>query len=248
MPLVETESLVLKTYNLAEADRIVLFLTQEHGLVRGVAKGAKRLKSKFGSGLEPYSVVKLSYFQKDAVELVSIQQVELLHSYFSFAAQPEVLQTFAYLSDLLTAITPPNDPNADLYRMVKACLEASAELPNQLERAALYFEIWLLRLGGYLPDWSRCSLCKRTLATGEKAALQANYQAACSDCRKVQSGTVVSGPMRDLLALAQRQAPIGFLRSDTNDLDEIGQTAEILRRIFSTAIGRDLVTGKSLVW
>ena len=56
MSLLETEGLVLKTYNLAEADRIVVFLTHGHGLVRGVAKGAKRLKSKFGSSLEPYTV------------------------------------------------------------------------------------------------------------------------------------------------------------------------------------------------
>ena len=57
MSLIETESLVIKSYNLAEADRIVVFLTREHGMVRGVAKGAKRLKSKFGSSLEPFSVV-----------------------------------------------------------------------------------------------------------------------------------------------------------------------------------------------
>src|SRR5258708_24704576 len=122
MPLIETESLVLKTYNLAEADRIVLFLTHEHGLVRGVAKGAKRLKSKFGSGLEPYSVVKLTYFQKDTVELVSIQNTELLRSHFGLVTEPRFLQKFAYLGDILVAITPPHDPNEDLYRMVKACL------------------------------------------------------------------------------------------------------------------------------
>ena len=65
MSLVESESLVIKSYNLAEADRIVVFLTREHGMIRGVAKGVKRLKSRFGSSLEPYSIVNLEYFQKD---------------------------------------------------------------------------------------------------------------------------------------------------------------------------------------
>jgi DNA repair protein RecO (recombination protein O) len=60
MPLVETESLILKSYSLAEADKIVVFLTQDQGLVRGVAKGAKRLKSRFGGALEPFSIVDLS--------------------------------------------------------------------------------------------------------------------------------------------------------------------------------------------
>src|SRR3954454_12809341 len=100
MPLVETDSLVLKSYNLAEADRIVVFLTHDHGVVRGVAKGSKRLKSKFGSGLEPFSEIHLTYFQKDSQELVSLQRVELIRSNFTAASRPEFLQKFAYLADL----------------------------------------------------------------------------------------------------------------------------------------------------
>ncbi len=75
MGLVETEGLVLKSYSLAEADKIVVLLTQNEGLVRGVAKGAKRLKSRFGGGLEPFSVVQISYFQKEERELVSLCQI-----------------------------------------------------------------------------------------------------------------------------------------------------------------------------
>ena len=78
MSVVESESIVLKSYNLAEADRIVVFLTHEHGIVRGVAKGAKRLKSRFGGGLEPFSIVRLAYFQKEALELVAIHSLELI--------------------------------------------------------------------------------------------------------------------------------------------------------------------------
>ena len=62
MPIYESESLVLKSHNLAEADRIVVFFTKVHGVVRGVAKGAKRLNSRFGSLLEPFTIVNLEYF------------------------------------------------------------------------------------------------------------------------------------------------------------------------------------------
>src|SRR3954454_24446134 len=101
MPLVETDSLVLKSYNLAEADRIVVLLTHDHGIVRGVAKGAKRLKSRFGSSLEPFTEVRASYFQKDNVELVSLQSADLVRSNFFFASDPEFLERFVFLSDLL---------------------------------------------------------------------------------------------------------------------------------------------------
>jgi len=244
MSLVETEGLVLKTYNLAEADRIVLFLTHEHGLVRGVAKGAKRLKSKFGSSLEPYSVVKLTYFQKDAVELVSIQQAELLQSYFAFASEPGFQNRFAYLTDLLTAIVPPNDPNEDLYRMVKACVGASAEVPGSLDRIGLYFEVWLLRLGGYLPDWSRCGYCRRSFETHESARLQMNFQLQCSDCKKARTSTVVRSAVREMFASVQKLSPHAFAESTSNNVTEINELSEILRRIFATAIGRDVMVNK----
>src|SRR5688572_12649070 len=105
MPLIESESLVLKSYSLAEADKIVVLLTRDHGIVRGVAKGAKRLKSRFGSGLEPFSVVTAAYFQKETAELVSIQRIDLVASSFAAAGDPEFLSKFAYLTELLIAFS-----------------------------------------------------------------------------------------------------------------------------------------------
>src|SRR5688500_1642983 len=132
MPVVETESLVLKSYNLAEADRIVVFLTHDHGVVRGVAKGAKRLKSRFGSGLEPFSVVRLTYFHKEVHELVSVQKVELVQSNFTAAGNPDFLQKFSYRTELLISLSPPHDPDETLYRMVRACIDAASLDPTRL--------------------------------------------------------------------------------------------------------------------
>ena len=239
MALIETESLVLKTYNLAEADRIILFLTSDHGLVRGVAKGAKRLKSKFGSGLEPFSIVRLTYFQKDSVELVSIQSVELLRSYFGMSTEPRFFHKFAYLGDILTALTPPDDPNHDLYRMVKACLDASAESSDRLESIGMYFELWLLRLCGYLPNWSSCEKCGRVLPSGEIALLQANFQLVCEQCKRVKGGSVVGGNMREAFTAALRQSPNHFAQSEYGDMT-VNEVSQILRRILSQAIGREI--------
>jgi len=244
MSLLETEGLVLKTYNLAEADRIVVFLTHGHGLVRGVAKGAKRLKSKFGSSLEPYTVVKLAYIQKEGVELVSIQHVELVQSYFAFASEAGFQHRFAYLMDLLTAIIAPNDPSDDLYRMVKACFNAAAETPDSLDRVGLYFEVWLLRLGGYLPDWNRCEHCRRLFDSNEVACLQVNFQLQCLSCTKARTSSVVSPAARDLLGSIQKLSPLRFAQSASNIQNEIHDLSPILRRIFATATGRDVMVGR----
>ena len=59
---VDSEAIVLRTYDLAEADKIVVCLTREAGVVRAVARGARRLKSRFGGGLEPFTLIRLSYY------------------------------------------------------------------------------------------------------------------------------------------------------------------------------------------
>jgi len=61
MKLVTTDAIVLRSYNLAEADRIVVCLTRSVGLVRAVAKGARRMKSRFGAALEPFTLIRLSF-------------------------------------------------------------------------------------------------------------------------------------------------------------------------------------------
>ena len=244
MPLFETESLVLKSYNLAEADRIVVFFTRDHGIVRGVAKGARRLKSKFGSSLELFSRVQLEFFQKEERELVSIQQVELLRSSFDLASSPEFLQTFSYLADLLTAVVPPHDPNEKLYRMLNACIEA-ANAGASLASIRFYFELWLLKLGGYLPNWTACDICKRELDDEETVDVQADFHLICSNCRRSRNRQVLTGSHRDIFAAAQRLGPVEFSALVKERSGEVAEMSGIFKRIISNVIGREVASEKS---
>ncbi len=245
MPLFETESLVLKSYNLAEADRIVVFFTRHHGIVRGVAKGAKRLKSRFGSTLEPFSTVSLEYFQKEDRELVSIRHVDLIDSRFEEASEPEILQTFSYLSDLLISFVPPDDPNETLYRMVKACIDSGSRSTSDLATLRLYFELWLLRLGGYLPDWSRCNACKRSFAANEPADVQADFHLLCGECRKSHGAQAISGIHRDTFHGALKLSPRDFTAFASDKPGVVADISRILKRIISNIIGREVVSEKT---
>ena len=247
MPLVETEGLVLKSYNLAEADRIVIFLTRDHGVVRGVAKGVKRPKSRFGSGLEIFSIVKLTYFQKDVLELVSIREAELQKSFFEVASDPEFLQKFSYLSDLLISFAPPHDPNETLYRMVRACLDTAQSDSGSLAAIGLYFELWLLRLGGYLPNWSRCDECRRSFAENEPANLQINFHLLCKNCARTRSDFGITGQHRDLFQSALKLSPEQFAAGCFGREETVVELSRVLRRIISQIVGREITGEKSLV-
>lgn len=246
MPIFETESIVLKSFNLSEADRIVVFLTRDHGIVRGVAKGAKRLKSRFGSTLEPFSTVDLSYFQKEDRELVSIQHVELINSYFESASEPAFLQTFSYIAELLIAFVPPHDPNETLYRMVRACIEAGGQNSSDLAAVGLYFEVWLLRLGGVLPDWSHCRECGLEFSELETSSLQSTFAVMCSACQKTAGRTVVAPLHRQIFARVQKLPPAAFVDFAGLYPDDVVEISAIMKRIAAHVIGREVVGEKSL--
>lgn len=240
MPLYETESIVLKSYNLAESDRIVVLLTREQGVVRGVAKGAKRLKSRFGSGLEPFSVVQASYFQKDNTELVSIQKTDLVQSNFAAASSPEFLQKFSYLGELLITFSPPHDPNEKLYRMVKACIDTASTSEGSLLSIGTYFELWLLRLAGYLPDWTKCNNCRRAFDETETANLQANFHLMCETCRRGPATQPVDNETRSIASSARKLAPNDFAKWSADKNENLEKISVILKRIISTSIGREV--------
>lgn len=245
MGLVDTEGIILKTYSLAEADKIVVLLTQTEGLVRGVAKGAKRLKSRFGGGLEPFSIINISYFQKEERELVSIGQIELVKSFFDAAGNPKFLQKFSYLAELLLEFAPPHDPNERLYRMAKVCLDTAAETPESLDSIGLYFELWILKLGGYLPDWNKCDNCGKQLGNAS-AGLQINFQLVCQQCQSSRNNLIITPEQRRLFADAQKISPTKFAESAKNQSENLRDVSAILRRLISNILGRKTVEEKIL--
>lgn len=242
MSLFETEALILRSYNLSEADKIVLLLTEEHGLVRGVAKGAKRLKSQFGGSLEPFTIVKASIYQKETSELASIRHLELIRSYFGSASNPEFLHQFSYLVEMLIEFAPPNDPNERLYRMTKVCLESASENAGSLEIVGLYFEIWLLKLCGFLPDWSHCEVCRTEFSRDGRSTLQMNFNLRCDKCKQSRADGTLTGQDREIMLSAQRMGPAKFIRTVENAASK--NVSVILRRMIAHVLGREFANGK----
>src|SRR4026207_694829 len=167
MAVFETEALILRTYNLAEADKIVVCLTRSAGLIRGVAKGCRKLKNRFGAALEPFTLINLTYYEKEHQELVSFSQVEILKSRFNLSSNESVLTGFSYMGDLLIDFSPPHQANDNLYRMALACFEAVAENPDDLDAVLRYFEVWLLKLEGFMPDLRMCVNCHNPFGADE---------------------------------------------------------------------------------
>ena len=155
MPLYTADALILRTYKLGEADRIVVFLTADRGKRRGVARGARRPRSAFSGALEPMTRGRVAYLERERRELVRLRYVEPVCSPLA-SSSAEALAHVGYFAELIDEWAPEADPNDKLFRLGAAVVESvAAGVP--VERLARYFEFWLLRLQGVYPPIAACS-------------------------------------------------------------------------------------------
>jgi DNA repair protein RecO (recombination protein O) len=167
VPLYTADALILRTYKLGEADRIVVFLTRDRGKKRGVAKGARRARSRFLGALEPLTEARVAYFEKERRELVGLNFAEPIRSPLSHTPEEGSLGYVGYFAELLDEWAQEADADERLYRLGASMLGAlGAGAP--VEPLARYFEYWLLRLQGVYPE------ARGTLSSGAMAFLAAS--------------------------------------------------------------------------
>ena len=236
MALVETDALILRTYNLAEADKIVVSLSRSTGLIRGVAKGCRKLRNRFGASLEPFTLVRLTYYEKENRELVSIRQTEILKSHFNLSSDAAVVNGLAYLGDLLIEFSPPHQANDLLFRMATACFDAISESPADLQSVLRYFEVWILKIEGFMPDLKRCAECHRAFAGEEAIFMAADLSLRCRSCSDGRGGTV-SKLLHAQLRTTEKLSPAKFAQ-DSRDVPS--KTKRELAEFTHQMIGRVL--------
>ena len=204
MPLYTADALILRTYKLGEADRIVVFLTGDRGKRRGVAKGASRPKSKFLGGLEPLTLARVAYFESEHRNLVRLRYIEPVCSPL-VSPNAEALTYVGYFAELIDEWALEADPNAALFRLGSSVVESIvADVP--LGRLARYFEYWLLRLEGVYPPIAVCSKCGSEL-TGGALVVPATGTFACQRCDLPDHGIELSAAALAFLHTARTIPP-----------------------------------------
>lgn len=240
MGLFETQAIILQTFKLADADKIVVCMTESAGLLRGVARGARRLKSRFGAGLEPFTVVRLSYFERESRELVSIREAEIVKSYFGAARDAEVVRALGYLAELVREFAPPHQSDEKLFRMLRASIDAAAVNADLLHPITVYAELWALKLTGLLADARECAGCGgRPSELGGGAYISAEGVVRCRACR--QNGWQAIDPdVHEMLQAMRAQGPEAWARACLKVSPEGRQALSTLsRRLVLRALERE---------
>jgi DNA repair protein RecO (recombination protein O) len=153
-----TPAIVLRAWPFGESDKIVSFLTESHGKIRGIAKGAKRSRKRFANSLEPFAVVNLRFLDRSA-GLVFIQACELLQVFKRLTTSLDKIAHASYFMELADVLSGERDENRALFVHLRDGLGfIDANEPSEL--AIAYFELKLLGLSGYQPMLEQCRRCQ----------------------------------------------------------------------------------------
>ena len=161
MALKQSEAIVLRTYPLREADLLVTLFTRAEGKVKGVARAAKKSRRRFGGALEPLTCVRVYYEDRERQELARLDSCDILESPLSSEMDYPRVVALEHVAEALDELLPDREANDALYRLAVSVL-------RQLRTASIwmpltYFQLWLVRLVGFLPEIGVCSHCGQSL-------------------------------------------------------------------------------------
>ena len=237
MPLHTADALILRTYKLGEADRIVVFLTADRGKRRGVAKGARRLRSRFSGGLEPFTCARVAYVERENRDLVRLTYVEPVLSPL-VSTSVDVLGYTGYFAELVDEWALEGDPSERLFRLGTSVSAAVvADVP--VERIARYFEYWLLRLQGVYPSVVACHRCGADLK--DRGAVISSHHGVfvCWECQPVETGPDLSPRALKFLRTAATVPP-ERLGEVTLTADAARELAAVHRLLIATHLEKEL--------
>jgi len=190
MSLYRDTGVVLRTYRLGEADRIVVLMTAQHGKVRAVAKGVRKAKSRFGGRLEPISHASLLLYEGRQLDVIS--QAESIDHFRAIRDDLDRLTRAMALLEVVDQVAQEREPDVRLYQMLVGALRALAAHAAPLLVPAFYWKV--LANEGVRPELDSCLSCGSAevlvaFDVGEGGAL-------CRTCRR---GTAVSSEALVLL-------------------------------------------------
>ncbi len=231
--IVKTDAVVLKSMKFRGTSKIVTFYTRRYGKLKGVAKGAREMKSKFGAALEPMTRVGLVLYKKETRDLHLISQCDILRSYKRIHTDIERMAVTLSVLELVNQLAHQEEENPLLYSLVLETMDA-IEMSEGYPLNILYaFELRVCSLFGFGPSWDRCVRCGRASddLTGGNVVLQLIKGAMfCPTCGEEQPAM----EYERLLRKRQGSASPANVAKRLGNLRIPLRTHQILRRL-STA-------------
>lgn len=238
MPLKQSEAIVLRTYPFRESDLLVTLFTRLEGKVRGVARAAKKSRRRFGGALELLTYVKATYEDRERQELARLDACEVIESPLSSGVSYPRVVALGHVAELLDELSADREANDAVFRLALSVIRQLQG--EEFSIPVTYFELWMARLTGYLPDISECLACGRVL-NGSRAYFHALADGLMCPEHKRLASSELSAPSRQLAARMLR-VPLSAMSSSQAATHSATDLRKFLLETLERHIEKKLVT------
>jgi DNA repair protein RecO (recombination protein O) len=242
MALKESEAIVLRSYPLRESDLLVTFFTRAEGKVKGVAKAAKKSRKRFGGSLELVTTVRVFWEDRERQELARIDSCEVLDSPLMDALDYRRLAALGHVAELLDELLPDREANDAIFRLTVSVLRNLKG--DAIWMPVTYFELWMARLVGFLPELGECVVCGSAL-NGSRAFYHALADGLMCVTDKRLASSELSVESRGL-AVEMFRTPVDAMVGEAWPRKRAADLRKMIVQLLERHLDKKLVTARVL--
>ena len=156
----QTNAINIKSYNLSDNDKIIVMYSKDYGIIRAVAKGVKKPKSKLGGRMD--LLVNNSLLLAKGKNLDIISQAEVLNGFSKIRTDISKISYASYCAELINVFGIEDDVNCEkIYSLLTESLSNinDASSKNDILSQVIYFQTELMKIIGYEVALNACAAC-----------------------------------------------------------------------------------------
>ncbi len=156
----KVSGIILKRVNFGESDKIITLFTKNEGKIKVIAKGARKMKSKFCGHIEMMNKSQFILHRGKTFKIAT--EVSLIENYLGHSTNLGNLKNLYFMTEVIEKTLPENHPAPELYDLYETCL-SNYKIRGEDELIKLYFVSQYLRISGQFPHIRRCVKCNAEL-------------------------------------------------------------------------------------
>lgn len=201
-----TDAINLKSYNLSEADKIIVMYSKDKGLIRGVAKGVKKPKSKLGARMDMFVANKLMLYKGKSLDRIC--QADVLNTFNKTRRDMDKIFYSMYISEIVNNFGVEDDPcSEEIYELLYKSLNkiSEAQTKEEILISAIKFQLKMMQISGFGIELNSCLCCREEIGEENMYFSSRMGGVVCEECNNdLHVNTLMHHKIRDFLnALVQ---------------------------------------------
>ncbi|KAF0110905.1 MAG: DNA repair protein RecO [Chloroflexi bacterium] len=210
------DAVVLRHMDWGEADRLLTIFTREHGKLRVIAKGVRKMKSRKAGHLEPFSHSTLMLAKGHDLWIVT--DAETIDAFTRLRENLQLMTHAAYVIELVDRFTYEEGQNWQLYKLVVDTLTRLTETEDTFIPTR-YYEMRLLDLLGFRPMLFECAACRKGIIAEDQFFSAEHGGALCPNCgARADCSRLISMDALRFLRHFQRSSYTESLKADPSKI------------------------------